>query len=144
MRGALWVAALLIALIFGVLAAVFLCGAVYLHFEAVASRPVAALATAGLALVIAIFVLLIAWSASAIASSGGPRMAGRPKGTAGRGSAGPLEDRLAAELGAMIGRDFTGFAKEHAFQAMLASLGAGFAVGASPKLRAFLMGLLKL
>lgn len=145
LRGALWVAALLIALIFVVLAAVFLCGALYLHFEAVASRPVAALATAGLALVIALFVLLVAWSVSSIATSGARRAAARPAGISARHAPGaPVEDRLASELGAMIGRDVTGFAQDHPYQAMLASLGAGFAVGASPKLRAFLMGLLKI
>jgi len=130
LRGALWVAALAIALIFGVLAAVFLCGALYLHFEAVTGPPLAALITAGLALVIAILVLLVAWSVSAMGSADGIRQPARPKVGPGRRPAGPVEDQLAAELGSLIGREFTGFAKEHAFQAALASLGAGFAVGA--------------
>lgn len=128
-RGAICAAATLVALIFAVLAAAFLCGAVYFFFSAIISRPMAALATAGVASVVALVILSIAYLLAA---------ARRPllRGTA--------EDRLAAALGDIIGREYAAFAKEHTIQAMLVALAGGIAVGASPKLRAFLMGLLKL
>jgi membrane protein implicated in regulation of membrane protease activity len=153
-RGALWVAALLIAFIFVVLAAAFLCGAIYFALATSLPPAAAALATAGVALVVALLIVLIAWAVSSVMASSGRHALARPERTAdqqrgdrqrgGRRRPGPLEDQLAAELGSIIGREFTGFAKKHAFGAALASLGAGFAVGASPKLRGFLMGLLKL
>lgn len=127
-RGAFWAAAVLVALVFAALAAAFLCGAVYLWFCAMISRPMAALATAGVALFVAFLVLLTAYLSAA---------ARQPP------AQGTAEDRLAAALGNLVGREYAAFAKEHTIQAMLVTLAGGFVVGASPKLRAFLLRLLE-
>jgi hypothetical protein len=143
LRGAVWTAALLVALIFIVLAAVFMCSAIYFHFSTFLSRSAAALATAGIAVAIAIFVMLLGWAVSALSSASSRAPAQPPPKAARARRGGTLEDQFAAELGNKIGQDFAQFTKEHTFQAMLVSLAGGFAVGASPKLRGFLMGLLK-
>jgi hypothetical protein len=49
----------------------------------------------------------------------------------------------AAGLGSELGRKIRGLADAHASGGLLAALVAGFAVGVSPKLRAFLQAILK-
>lgn len=49
----------------------------------------------------------------------------------------------AAELGSVLGRKLQGLAQAHGSGSLWASLAAGFAVGVSPKLRSFLLDLLK-
>ncbi len=49
----------------------------------------------------------------------------------------------AAELGSVLGRKLQGLAAAHGNSSLWASLAAGFAVGVSPKLRSFLLDLLK-
>jgi ABC-type Fe3+ transport system permease subunit len=49
----------------------------------------------------------------------------------------------AAELGGELGRRILGFAEAHKSGSLLAALVAGFAVGVSPKLREFLVDILK-
>jgi len=50
----------------------------------------------------------------------------------------------AAELGSVLGRKMHGFAQAHGSSSLIAALIAGFAVGASPKLRSFLRDILKI
>jgi hypothetical protein len=85
--------------------------------------------------VIAIAVLLVAIV----------RLAIRPRRRRRRRSEIPsLEEcETAAEMGSELGRKIRGIAAANASGGLLASLVAGFAVGASPKLRAFLQAILK-
>jgi cytochrome c biogenesis protein CcdA len=50
----------------------------------------------------------------------------------------------AAALGNVLGQKLRGYAEAHGNSTLWASLAAGFAVGASPKLRGFLRDILKL
>lgn len=108
-------------------AVAFLCGAIDLALARVASPALAALGAAGGALVIAAAVALAA------------RFLARRRA----GAAALQADRIAAELGALLGKEATSFAAAHPKGTVLASLLAGFAVGADPALRRALRDLLR-
>jgi hypothetical protein len=132
-RIAVALASLLIGLVAGVIALAFFSYAIYLGFLNLLVPPAAAAVT-GL-VVIAIAVLLVAIV----------RLAIRPRRRRRRRSEIPsLEEcETAAEMGSELGRKIRGIAAANASGGLLASLVAGFAVGASPKLRAFLQAILK-
>lgn len=129
--------AILLAVTTGVLAGIFLIvavgflvGALYLFLLTSMSAPLAALATGGAALAVACLALIAGRFISARA-----RRSRRRKGVD--------ENRLAEELGEMLGRDVASFVCTHARSSVLVALLVGLAVGVNPRLRESLLALLK-
>jgi hypothetical protein len=126
-------AMLMAATIVLLVAAAFLAGALFLALRDVMSGPLAALVT-GLAGVLV---------AALIALVGGLTMRRSKPARAEGQSRAPVEaQRLAGELGGIIGEEMASLARTHARGTAIASLLAGFAVGASPRLRRLLRDLL--
>ena len=125
-------ATLLIALIAGVIAVAFFAYAVYLALLSVLVASAAAAVTGVIVL------------AGAILLVGLLRLIFRPRRSR-RGMEIPSMEQVegAAEVGSELGRRLRGIAAAHASGGLLAALVAGFAVGVSPKLRAFLQAILK-
>lgn len=126
-------AMLLIGLVAGVIAILFFAYAVYLALLNVLVGPAAAAITG--AVVIAAALLLMA----------ALRLVFRPRRRRRRVADVPsLEEcENAADIGSELGRRIRGLAGASTGGGLLAALLAGFAVGVSPKLRAFLQSLLK-
>jgi hypothetical protein len=130
LRLAVSLAMVLIALIAAVTAIAYFAFALYLLLLALVVPPAAALLTGILVLVAALLLIAIARAATR------PRRRREPSP-----SFEAAED--AAGLGTELGRKIRGLADAHASGGLLAALVAGFAVGVSPKLRAFLQAILK-
>ncbi len=130
-RLAISLAMVLIAVVAAILAIVYLAFALYLLLLAYVVPPAASLLTAFLILVTALVIIWIM------------RLATRPR----RRSLDPnptLEAAAnAAGLGTEVGRKIRALTEAHASGGLIAALVAGFAVGVSPKLRAFLQSILK-
>jgi hypothetical protein len=120
-------AALLLAAIIALAGIGFLCLALYLALFQYLLPPMAALATAGVLLVLAALIFLAGRAASAITRS---RRRSRD------------ESLSTAALGELFGHEFSTHAAAHPHATLFASLLAGFTVGASPSLRHFLRDLL--
>lgn len=130
MRLAVSLAMVLIALVAAVTAIAYFAFALYLLLSALVVPPAAAALTGILVLVTALLLIAIARAATR------PRRRREPSPTVEA-----CED--AAGLGTELGRKIRGLADAHASGGLLAALVAGFAVGVSPKLRAFLQAILK-
>jgi hypothetical protein len=131
-RIAIAFAMLLIGLIAGVIAVAFFAYGVYLALLNVLIPPAAAAITG---VVILAAALLLMASLRAVF---------RPRRRRRDTAIPSLEEcENAAEVGTELGRKIRGIAGAHASGGLLASLVAGFAIGASPKLRAFLQAILK-
>jgi membrane protein implicated in regulation of membrane protease activity len=130
-RLALSIAALLIVLVAALIAMGYFAFALYLFLLNSLSPPLAAAATGILVLLLAIFLVLATR----------PRSGPQRRRYAAHGS----DDAraTAAELGGELGRRLQGLASSHKTGSIVAALIAGFAVGVSPKLRGFLMDILK-
>jgi len=130
-RLAISLAMVLIAVIAAILAIVYLAFALYLLLLAYVVPPAASLLTA-------VIILL-----TALALIGIPRVATRPR----RRPREPNPTLEAAEsalgLGTELGRKIRGLTEAHASGGLIAALVAGFAMGVSPKLRAFLQSIVK-
>jgi type VI protein secretion system component VasK len=125
-------AMLLIGLIGGVIAVAFFGYGVYLALLNVLVAPAAAAITGVVILAGAALLMLIL------------RAVLRPRHRRRSATIPSLEQcESAAEIGTELGRKIRGIAGAHASGGLLASLVAGFALGASPKLRAFLQAILK-
>jgi peptidoglycan/LPS O-acetylase OafA/YrhL len=122
----------LIALIAAITAICYFAFALYLLLLPLVVPPAAALLTGILILVTALALIAIARAATR------PRHRRRHEPSPAMEAA---ED--AAGLGTEIGRKVRGLADAHGSGGLLAALVAGFAVGVSPKLRAFLQSILK-
>ena len=131
MRLAVSLAMVLIALIAAVVAIGYFAFALYLLLLTFVVPPAAALLTGLLVLLTALLLIAIARAATK------PRRRRRESSP----SLEAAED--AAGLGSELGRKIRGLADAHASGGLLAALVAGFAVGVSPKLRAFLQAILK-
>jgi ABC-type protease/lipase transport system fused ATPase/permease subunit len=125
-RLAIGSAAILIASAGGCVALVFLIVAFYLLLTGMMAPWLAALATAGAALLFSLLVLLIARPAT---------RSRVPQATRNR-------HRATAELGELLGRQAHNFVSANSPTLLALLLGAGFAVGFSPRLRKILMKLL--
>ncbi|HYB08604.1 MAG TPA: hypothetical protein VEJ16_02910 [Alphaproteobacteria bacterium] len=124
---------LLAATIVVVAGVAFLCGALYLALLAVATPPLAALATGLVAFAIALLILIA-----------GDLFAGRRHSASGRhGGMRDGRPTLAMELGNLAGDEIGKLARKHPAAALLVSLLAGFAVGFSPQLRKALRDLIE-
>ncbi len=132
-RIAVAVALALIGVVAGWIALAFFSYAIYLAFLNVLAPAVAAAVTA--VVVIAAAILLM----------GIVRLALRPRRRRRRTAGIPsLEEcETAAEAGSELGRKIRDIAAANSGGGLLAALVAGFAVGVSPKLRAFLQAILK-
>ncbi|HUO97336.1 MAG TPA: hypothetical protein VMU01_01630 [Rhizomicrobium sp.] len=133
-RIAIMTAALLLAAVGFVAVAVFLCMALYGAFALALSPPMAALASAGVLLLISLLIVLIGSSISKAVA----RSAKRARAE----TATPVA-RLGGELGRLIGESAFKFITDSPVRVLIGALVAGFAVGAFPKLRSFLADLLK-
>ncbi|HYV87696.1 MAG TPA: hypothetical protein VFA91_03905 [Candidatus Polarisedimenticolia bacterium] len=119
-----------VTLLFGgvliTVAIVFASMAVYFALLERLTPTMAALATAGLALVFLLVVMLLVRLVAAIA-----------------GSRRPDPQRDAAFLGNLVGRRMEDWHQRNSLFAVMAALGAGFVVGMSPRLRGILLDILK-
>ena len=128
-RLAISLAALLIAVIAAVIALVYFAYALFLVLLNVVTAPAAAALT-GVIIPLAAILLVVATQA-------------RPRGRK-RGASPSLEGfESAAALGSQLARKIRALTGSEASGGLLAALVAGFAVGMSPKLRAFLQSILK-
>ncbi|MGD0141749.1 MAG: hypothetical protein ABSC92_01165 [Rhizomicrobium sp.] len=123
------VVAFVIASVGFVVALGFAMVGVYFLFSQIASPAWAAFDSALSAIVFSLFVLGVAYLTSR-----------RPRR---RRAAGSDPNYLAAILGGELGRRFKKFTDANAGSSIFASFAAGFAVGASPKLRAILFDLVR-
>jgi membrane protein implicated in regulation of membrane protease activity len=129
-RLALSIAALLVMLVAACMATGYFAYALNLFLAQYMSPPLAAVLTGFL-------ILLLAGLLVAATQMGSRRRRSYEKETT-------REAReSAAELGGELGRKLQGFAEAHKSGALIAALVAGFAVGVSPKLREFLVDILK-
>jgi hypothetical protein len=129
-RLAISIAALLVMLVAACIATGYFAYALHLFLSQYISPPLAAVATGAILLLLAAIL--------AAATQWGSR---RPRSY-------PLQStrevrESAAELGGELGRRLQGLAEAHKAGALFAALAAGFAVGVSPKLRDFLLDILK-
>jgi hypothetical protein len=134
-RLATTIASFFVATLVATAALGFLCGAAYLALLDLVSPPLAALATGLGALVLAVLIVQIArlWSRGKGAS--GRRR--RARSERGEGSA----EETAAEIGGILGAQLAALTRSHTRSTLAVSLLAGFAVGASPRLRKVLLDL---
>jgi len=106
--------------------------AVYLYLSTEMSPPMAALVAGVVAIVFAIFVLVLGRMVSSFIS--------RRART--RGLFSGNENRAAAVLGDLLGEQASSYLTRNKTTALIVSLAAGFAVGVSPRLRHLLRDLL--
>jgi len=130
-RLALSIAALIVMLVAAVIAVGYFALALFLFASSHMSPPLAAIATGFLILLLAAFLALAARAGSGRRR----RFSERQSNRAAR--------ETAAELGGELGRRLLGLADSHRTGSLVAALIAGFAVGVSPKLREFLLDVLK-
>lgn len=129
-RLAISLAALLIAVIAAIIALVYFVYALFLVLLNIVVVPAAAVLTGVIVLLVAILLVVATQSRS---------RRGRK-----RGASPSLEGfETAAELGGELARKVRALIGSEASGGLLAALVAGFAVGMSPKLRAFLHSILK-
>lgn len=131
-RLAISIAAVLIALVAAFVAMGFFAFALYQFILLYMQPAFAALAT-GVTILIAAMLLVFA-----------TKFAGRkPKRSKLADDPSLAAAESAAQLGGILGQQLRGFAETHGSQTLWGALIGGFVVGASPKLRAFLLSLLK-
>jgi hypothetical protein len=134
MRLATTMASLFAALLVVAAALVFLLGAAYLALLEVASPPLAALATGLGALVFAVSIVI-----AGRALSRGRRAPARRRASGSEDEDLGGYEKQASELAGMLGVDIASLARTHTRSTLAVSLVAGFAVGASPRLRKALL-----
>lgn len=121
----------ILAAMFAVVAALgFFCGAAYLALLEVTAPWLAALATGAGALLLALLIVLAARLLARAKRAPAPR----------REEPGAAQ-RLAGELGGILGVELGAATRAHAPTVLAVSLLAGVAVGASPRLRRLLLDL---
>ena len=130
---------LLIAVILVVVGAGFLATAVYFALGALLAPPMAALATGLCLLFAAAVVILLGRLGARLLGTSRRQRHSRRASTASKGARGG-----AADLGDLVGEQFAAFARARPHSTVVASLLAGFAVGASPGLRRLLRDLIEI
>ena len=121
-------AALGAVLLLAAAAVAFACAALYLALLRIAEPPLAALGTAGAALVLAAAIAAVMRNRSFLRSRRHDRASDRR--------------RLAAKWGVLLGEEAASFAAAHPRGTVIGCLVAGLAVGADPQLRGMLRDLL--
>lgn len=132
-RLATTMASLFAALLVVAAALVFLLGAAYLALLDVVSPPLAALVTGLGALLLAVLIVI-----AGRALARGKRTPARRRASETDADSVGME-KQAAELAGMLGADIASLARTHTRSTLAVSLVAGFAVGASPRLRKALL-----
>jgi len=132
-RLAIGAAAILIAAAGGIVAVTFLIIAMYQLLETVMEPWLAALATAGLAILFSVLVLVLARIAMRMMAPPPPKAAARP-GLGGLG--------FTAEIGTLLGKEARDFVENNSMSTLGILAVAGFALGVSPKLRRLIWKLL--
>lgn len=132
-RIAIMAAGLLVALVGVAGAAIFVCVALYAFLLTMLPAYLAALATAGVLLLLSLIVLAIGAKAAKTRRRS-KRTGARPGLSAGI---------LGAELGKMLGEDAQAFVAKKPLVTLLLAVAGGFIVGVSPRLRALLLNILK-
>lgn len=130
-RLAATMASLVVAMLVLVAALGFLAYAAYLALLGVLSPPLAALATGVGAILVAFLIVVLVRALTR------PRRARSPR----RDDDAGATERLAGELGGKLGEQIGALTRSHKGPVIAASLLAGVAVGASPRLRGVLMNL---
>ena len=130
-RLALSIAALIVMLVAAVIAVGYFALALFLFASSHMSPPLAAVATGFLILLLAAFLAL------AVRAGSGHRR------SLSEGQSNRAARETAAQLGGELGRRLLGLADSNRTGSLVAALVAGFAVGVSPKLREFLLDVLK-
>lgn len=130
-RIAVMAAGILAALIGMGAVCVFLCVALYAFLCTLMVPPLAALAAAGLFLVLSLIIFAIAG-----AIAGAIKRKSRKKTR-------PSANLLGAEIGRIIGEDAQSYIAKRPWTALLLSVVCGFAIGLSPRLREALLKVLK-
>lgn len=134
MRIAIMAGALLVAAVGVVVTAVFFCVALYSLLLTQLSPPLAAASAALLVFFMSLLVIFL----SGVLANALARRARRARAKRG----GPA-NAFSAELGRLLGEDAQTFINDRPVVSLLLALLGGFAVGANPKLRAFLQTILK-
>jgi hypothetical protein len=135
-RLAIGAAAILIAAAGGIVAVTFLIIAMYELLETVMEPWIAALATAGIAVLFCVLVLLLARIAMRT-------MAPAPPKTAARSNLGGLGGMgFTSEIGTLLGKEARDFVQNNSMSTLGILVVAGFALGVSPKLRKLIWKLL--
>jgi len=133
MRIAIMAASLLVAAVGVVVAAAFLCLALYDVLLLWLLPPLAALCAASIIFVLSLLVIFLGQAlARAVAARARARRAKHNTASA-----------ISAELGRLFGEDAQAFINDKPILSLLVALIGGFAVGANPKLRAILNAILK-
>ena len=127
-------AALLVAAVGVAATGVFLCLALYEYLLTLLVPSLAALATAGAVFLLS---LLVIWLGSALSRSVSKRMRRERAQRGGSASA------FSTELGRLLGENAQGFISQRPILSLIVALAGGFAIGASPRLRAFLQNVLR-
>ena len=135
MRIAIMAAALLIAAVGVGATVVFLCLALYSALLTVLSAPLAALSAALIVFLLSILVILLGNALSDAFARKAKRARAKRGGTA---------NAFSAELGRLMGEKAQSFVNEKPLLSLIVALIGGFAVGANPRLRAFLETILKI
>lgn len=125
-RLAIGAAAILIAAVGGIVAVTFIIVAMYELLETVMEPWLAALSTAGIALLFSVLVLVLARIAMRIAAPPPPKTAAR----SGFG--------FTAEIGTMLGKEARDFVENNSLSTLGILAVVGFALGVSPRLRKLL------
>ena len=133
-RIAIMAAALLVAAVGVGATVVFLCLALYSLLLTVLSAPLAALAAAAVVFLLSLLVIYLGGVLSNL-------VAGRARRA--RAQRGAAAFAFSAELGKLLGEDAQSFIAGKPVLALLLAMVGGFTVGASPRLRDFLLRILK-
>jgi hypothetical protein len=121
-------AAAVAAIILSSIAAVFICGALYLYLVSVAAAPALAALLVGLATMTAVGSIILALAIMSQRRAHDRRICAVPT------PVGPA-DEVATNLGGWAGREFTLLAQAHPYYASVLALLGGLAIGRSSDLR---------
>jgi hypothetical protein len=134
-RIAIMTAVALVAAVFLIATAAFLCVALYEGLKIVLTVPaLAALAAAAILMFLAGIVLAVGGAIARSAERKARREAEKK---------GPASAKIGLELGRILGESTAGYIGKNPVQVLIGALAVGFAVGAVPKLRSFLMSFTK-
>jgi hypothetical protein len=134
-RIAIMTAVALVAAVFLVATGAFLCVALYEGLKMIPLVPaLAALATAAILMFLAGIILAIG-GAIARSAERKARLEAEKKG--------PATAKIGLEIGRILGESATGYVGKNPTKVLIGALAVGFAIGAVPKLRSFLMSFMK-
>lgn len=133
-RIAIMTAVALVAAVFLVATGAFLCLALYEGLKIVLVPALAALAAAAILMFLAGIILAIG-GAIARAAERKARQEAEKKG--------PATAKIGLEIGRILGESATGYVGKNPTKVLIGAVAVGFAIGAVPKLRSFLMSFMK-